>query len=124
MVQDRSRAFNCCGHAERAERPQPVCLHRDPGAGGVPSRVAFDKIDLAASTVEGGSQSEPGNSAADNQNCLDTGHLSCSSESDHEAHSAIALQELARRLVLGFFAGALFGKTSRNPATQCEFFAF
>jgi hypothetical protein len=61
-VENRSSALNCFGHTQLAERPQPVCLHRDTGAGGLPSRVALDKIDLAALTVKCRSQSEPGNS--------------------------------------------------------------
>jgi hypothetical protein len=66
VAQQRSGALDCHAQAEWAEYPQSVRLHRDPGSGGVPRSVAFDEFGFAALSVEGGGQSEPGNSAADN----------------------------------------------------------
>jgi hypothetical protein len=59
----------------------------------VPSSVALDKINLAALTVESGSQSEPRNSAANDQNRLS--HIRCSSRRTISALPAVVYQSLA-----------------------------
>jgi hypothetical protein len=74
----------------------------------VPSSVALDKINLAALTVESGSQSEPRNSAANDQNRLDGSHIRWSSRRTISALPAVVYQSLAASVPPGrIYAGRI-----------------